>query len=413
MNRATHPIEQQEVMAYLDGELAAARAAEVSAHLEQCAECRALAAQFRLVSRHFAAWQVEPAPQRLSARVTAALEERPPAERTQPVAIEPPRRSRTGRWVLGLAGGFAIFLLVLAISIPNLMRSRMSADRAALSRPAESIREYAAAKREQAEISPHLPRLHLEGVPGAGEVVAFLQQQPAAGMLPSGPMIIRSASLVVIVKEFENARAVMEQTVRRLQGYMANLALSGSSDTGRALTATLRLPSDKLDAALNELRKLGRVEQESQSGEEVTQQYVDLVARISNARNTEQRLIQVLRERTGKVADILAVEKEIARVREEIERMEAQRKSLENQVSFATLQVRLTEEHKAQLEVTPPSTMTRLWNDLVAGFRSVGDSAVGLLASVLRYGPILLFWFLLLFWPARYLWRKALQAVKS
>jgi hypothetical protein len=174
----------------------------------------------------------------------------------------------------------------------------------------------------------------------------------------------------------------------------------------QSLTAILRVPSDQLDAALAELKKLGRVEQESQGGEEVTEQYVDLTARLTNAKNTEQRLIEVLRERTGKVADILAVEQEIARVRGEIERMTAERKSLEGRVSLATINLQLHEEYKAQIEVAPPSTAIRLHNAMVEGYRGVVDSVVGLTLFLLSYGPSLLFWGLIFFWPARMLWRR-------
>src|SRR5207245_1292180 len=75
MNGSTHPVEQEEVMAYLDGELPADRAAGVAAHLDGCAECRALAADLRGVSQQLSAWQVEPSPARLTEGVIAALEE--------------------------------------------------------------------------------------------------------------------------------------------------------------------------------------------------------------------------------------------------------------------------------------------------------------------------------------------------
>src|SRR6476646_10646858 len=63
----THEIDRQEVMAYLDGEIAAARAVVVRAHLDQCAECRALADDLREVSAGLGEWAVEPAPRRLAA----------------------------------------------------------------------------------------------------------------------------------------------------------------------------------------------------------------------------------------------------------------------------------------------------------------------------------------------------------
>jgi uncharacterized small protein (DUF1192 family) len=219
-------------------------------------------------------------------------------------------------------------------------------------------------------------------------------------------MIVRTASLTLVAKEFDPTRAAIEALVRRHQGYSARLTVSGQAGAGRTLTATFRVPANQLDAVLAEMKSLGRVEQESQGGEEVTQQYVDLGARLSNARHTEQRLIEVLRQRTGKVGDVLAVEQQIARVREEIERLEAQLKSLDKQASFASLQVRLIEEYKAQLEVTPPSTTTRLRNATVDGYRSLIESALGLIMFLLSYGPVLLFWGLILYAPARFAWRR-------
>ena len=219
-------------------------------------------------------------------------------------------------------------------------------------------------------------------------------------------MIVRTASLALVTKEFDKTRAAVETTVSKHHGYVAQLTVNAQTGAGRSLTATLRVPSDQLDAVLAELKKLGRVEQESQGGAEVTQQYVDLNARLKNARTTEQRLIDVLRERTGKVKDILAVEEEIARVRGEIEQMEAESKSLEHQVRYATLQLKLSEDYKAELEVAPPSTGTRLQNSLVDGYRSAVDSALGVVQVLFSYGPALLLWFLLLFWPARVAWRR-------
>lgn len=381
MDPSTHPVEKEELMAYFDGELPVDRATAVRAHLNQCAECSALSKELRSVSERLAAWQVEPSPARLGERVTAALKERaqmPSKPRGEKILFgEPARRSPfLHHWVWGLAGGIALLLFVVSISIPNLLRSRMASDQARLSKvPTE----------------PELGR----GMAGA----------PSA-QLPAGPMIVRTGALTLVSKEFENARAAIERVVRQHQGYIAQLTVSGHAGAGHALVATLRVPGDRLEAVIAELKNLGRVEQESLGGQEVTHQYVDLTARVSNGRNTEQRLIEVLRQRTGKVADILAVEQEIARVRGEIERLEAERKTLENQVRYATLQLQLREEYKAELQVAPASTGTRLRNSMVEGYRSAVESALGLLNAILLYGPSLLFWLLLLLWPARLAWRR-------
>jgi hypothetical protein len=386
MDHTLHPIEKEEVMAYLDGELPVERAAVVAAHFEQCKECQGLAAELRFLSEQLAAWQVEPSPARVTEQVTAAIKER--AEMPRASEESELLRDESGRdvprkwgWALGMAGVLAALLVIAAISTPNLLRSRLAVN--------QTRGPYGTANKDQ------------EGVANSA-----LQSGSAAPQSFSGPMIIRTASLTLVAKEFDSARTTIERIVLENRGYVAQLNVTAQAGSGRVLAATLRVPSDRLGVVLGELKKLGRVERESQAGEEVTAQYVDLVARLSNARNTEQRLIEVLRERTGKVADILAVEREVARVREEIERMEAERKNMENRVGLATVQVQASEEYKAELEMAPLSTGTQLWNAAVDGYRTVTSSIVGVALFVLSYGPMLLFWSLLLFWPARLSWRR-------
>jgi hypothetical protein len=161
-----------------------------------------------------------------------------------------------------------------------------------------------------------------------------------------------------------------------------------------------------MDNTLTELKSLGRVESESQNGEEVTAQYVDLQARLANARHTEQRLTEVLQQRTGKLSDVLAVETEIARVRGEIESMEAGRKSMATQVAFATLNVTLTEDYKPQLQTVPPSIFRQFRNSAVEGYQTMTAGVVSLVNAALFLGPSLLLWAALAFFPARYAWRR-------
>ena len=426
---STHPIDQQEVMAYLDGELPVERAATVAAHLEQCAECRSVAENLRVVGRQLLAWQVESSPARLAERVTAALQ--------APAQAEPQARQKSSLWgslvsqksvarpwVWGVAG-IALVILLL-ISIPRrIVRSPLVTELGpALYSPAQRTERvgdgggggggsndatlYSLAQRAERERASGTIGSKLQATVEMGSPAAPGVGQSGAAQF-TGPMVVRRAELVLVTKEFDKARETVERAVREHHGYAGQLSVNAPAGAGRMLTATLRVPADELDATLSELKKLGRVEQESQAGEDVTRQYVDLGARLSNARNTEQRLIDVLRQRTGKVADILAVEQEMARVRGEIESMEAEKKSLENRVSFATLQLRLSEEYRAQLEAAPPSSETRLRNAAVEGYRNAVQAALGLVLALLSTGPTLALWLLILlalFWLARRLWRR-------
>ena len=222
-------------------------------------------------------------------------------------------------------------------------------------------------------------------------------------------MIIHTASLTLTATEFDKARtsldAILQATPR---GYLGELNLGTPRRRCRSTspTATLRVPADQLEAALADLKGLGRVESESQSGQEITAQYVDLEARLSNARNAEERLTDVLRQRTGKLSDVLAVETEIARVRGEIEQMEAEKKNLADQVTFATITATVKEDYEAQLQVMPATTFGRLRNAAVEGYRYMAEGVVSVALFLLAYGPSLLLWGALLFFLARAVWKR-------
>jgi hypothetical protein len=230
---------------------------------------------------------------------------------------------------------------------------------------------------------------------------------PIPGPNPGAPqMIERTASLSLTVKEIDSARTTLEEIVRQHYGYFAELNTEGQSEAGRTLTASVRVPTVELDGTLTELRKLGQPGEEKQGGEEVSPQYMDLKARLDNARHTEKRLTDLLTKRADKLKDVLDVERELAGTREEIERMEAQQRNMEGQVYYASIDLKLREEYKPALNLAPPAAGIRMRNALVDGYHSAVDSALNVVLFLLQAGPSILFWLLLLFFPMRWSWRK-------
>ena len=213
-------------------------------------------------------------------------------------------------------------------------------------------------------------------------------------------------SLSIVAKDFEAGRASLDAILARHSGYAAGLNVATPQGAARTLQASLRIPAPQLAAAISELKALGRVEAEAQNGEEVTQQHADLLARLKNSRETERRLQDVLRTRTGKVKDVLEVEEEIARVRGEIEQMEAEQQTLEHRVNFATIDLKLAEEYKAELTTPAPSVIMQLRNALVDGFRAAFQSLLALVLFFAESGPTLLLWLMILSFPAWLLWRR-------
>jgi Domain of unknown function (DUF4349) len=233
---------------------------------------------------------------------------------------------------------------------------------------------------------------------------------PAPGFEPSAPMIARTVSLSLVAKDFSSSRAALESILARHHGYAASLTASTQPNTARSLQASLRIPAPELNAAIAELKSLGRIENENQTGEEVTQQHADLFARLKNSRETEQRLQAILLQRTGKISDVLAVEQEIARVRREIEQMEAEQKGLEHRVAFASIDLSLAEEYKAQIGSPSPAASTRIHNALVRGYKDAIEDLLGIVLLFAEYGLTLLIWLAFLLPVAWFVRRRWLRA---
>jgi hypothetical protein len=229
-------------------------------------------------------------------------------------------------------------------------------------------------------------------------------QQPSATAASPTQKIIRTVSMNIVANNFETVRETIDGLLRSVGGFVGGIQASDVSN-GRSLRATLRVPAARLDETVRSLRSLGHVADESQSGEDVTEQVRDIEARLKNSRNTEQRLADVLRNRTGRVADILEVEREIARVREEIERMDAQRLNLERRVEYSTVTVQVTERRQATLDLGPMPIRTQLGNAFVDGVKAAYETALSALMWLLRVAPVLLLWTALLWWPARIVFR--------
>jgi hypothetical protein len=219
-------------------------------------------------------------------------------------------------------------------------------------------------------------------------------------------MIARTVSLSIVVKDFAAARSSLENILARHHGYSAQLNVNTPENAPRGLQASLRIPAPELSSAVRDIKTLGRVETESQSGEEVTQQHADLAARLKTSRDTEQRFRTILQQRAGNVAEVLQVEEGIARVRGDIERMEAEQKALEHRVDFSTVELQLTEEYKAQLNPPAASVSTRIHNALVEGYRNASETVLGIVLSFAEYGPALLIWLVLLGLPVIFVWRR-------
>jgi hypothetical protein len=156
-------------------------------------------------------------------------------------------------------------------------------------------------------------------------------------------MIIRNGAANVEVDSLESGIAAIRAIATRLGGYVANTSMQAGNAQVHSATLQLRLPSARFDEALAALRPIGKLESTNVNAEDVGEEYVDVSAQVTNGRRLEARLIQILATRTGKLSDVLAVERELGRVRGEIDRQEGRLRYLRAHAAMSTLAVTVHE----------------------------------------------------------------------
>ena len=156
-------------------------------------------------------------------------------------------------------------------------------------------------------------------------------------------MVIRTATASVEVDSLEIAIAQLKALATRIGGYVGNSQIEVGKRQQRQGEIEMKVPATRFEEALSGLTPIGRLESVNAEAEDVGEEFVDVTARMENAKRLEQRLIQLLGTRTGKLKDVLAVEESLARVREEIERHEGRIRYLKAHVAMSTLSVTVHE----------------------------------------------------------------------
>ena len=172
--------------------------------------------------------------------------------------------------------------------------------------------------------------------------------------------------------------------------------------SGSVLSAMLRVPSSEYRSALAEFKSVGLVEHEEEAADEITQQHSELEARLVNAQNEEQRILLLLQNRSEKASDPGTLQRQISLLRGEIERMQTERYSSASRVTFANVSFSLWEERTPVAETIG----AKLRAAAVGGLSDAFESISAILMFLASRGPLLALWAALLYFPARFFWRR-------
>ena len=202
-------------------------------------------------------------------------------------------------------------------------------------------------------------------------------------------MIIRTASLTIVVADTRKAVDKVAATAEALGGYVSGSKVWREGELLRA-SISYRVPADKLNASLAAIRgDAVRVQSESMSSDEVTEEFVDLEARLKTLQATENELkvlMVAVRERSRKASEVLEMHQQLMNIRSESERVQGRMRYLQQMTALATANVDLIPDAIAQPVVEPGWQPVVVAKDagraLVNALQVVVDVAIWLLIFV-------------------------------
>lgn len=231
---------------------------------------------------------------------------------------------------------------------------------------------------------------------GAGAADTSAATPSAAIVTPS--MVMRNGAVTIEVDSLELAIDAVRQVAKSVGGYVGNTSLMSIGRNVRSANIELKIPADRFESVRSSLAPIGKIESESSTAMDVGEEFVDVTARQANAHRLEERLIALLATRTGKLEDVLAVERELARVREEIERYEGRIRYLKSNVATSTLVVTVHERTPIVTDFGGENPIVSAFKDAWRVFITFATFAIASLGVVIPAAVLAL--------VARWMWRR-------
>lgn len=257
----------------------------------------------------------------------------------------------------------------------------------------------------------------MNGGGGGGRTVVTqqisLEQTANAQNAPTATerKVIRNANLTLETNAPEEAGRKIASIAEAKGGFIINseTKTSGANESSRtSVNVTVRVPAAQFDAAVAEIRQTAeRVAQEKVSGQDVTEEFIDLEARIRTQKALEAQFLEIMKQARS-VEDALEVQRQLAEVRGEIEKVEGRRKFLENQTSFSTITITLNTPGV----FAPASTGfgSQLWRAFGDGIDAALFVVLGLIRIFLALLPLLILFGIPIWLVVRHFrkkWRRA------
>ncbi len=205
--------------------------------------------------------------------------------------------------------------------------------------------------------SPQGANTGLHGTPVDGEIARKIRY---------------NSTLNLVVDQFDGVIDRVNSVVARHDGYVGQTNLGQMRGEQRSGSWTIRIPVGNYQAFLQEVDEIGILDARHESAQDVTVQFTDLERRIENKKKLEERIIKLLERPDDELKHVIEVERELARIRSEVEGLEGQRQVMLNQTSLATITLHVREE-RDYVPPTVPTVGSRLGNAWSNGFARTGN----------------------------------------
>jgi hypothetical protein len=213
----------------------------------------------------------------------------------------------------------------------------------------------------------------------------------ASGVSAADRKIMQSGALSIRVADADDAVGTIRDIAKSHGGFVTNVSLYGGVRGSKSGTLTVSVPFVRFDEAMAEIKKVASLKlSETVSGNDVTEAYVDLTARIDNKRAEEQAYAGLL-ERAQKMSDIIELTQALSKVRSDIESMEGQKRYYDSRTTMATITVSLSEDVTTPI---PVSDGFRPWQAIKDSAHTLAlfleDFVLGMINFVIVLIPVLL-----------------------
>lgn len=360
-------ITTENISAYLDKVLSDSEMEQFDAHFQECSACRQELAEMQKTIELLASLDEVIPPASFRRELRSKLEKSVSKDRFSLINFWQRVARKRYTTFAPIAVAMILLIIIVPFAIENSQTklfksdfSRSTADSvdgvAGMAVPPEYMTNQSVMDAKESEMMPDSMKRDIARVGNEGPADAdyniegaetptimktYSQEELNEEIIPQERKIIKNADLRLRVDSLEQTVAEIKNQLSTMGGYLASESTS-ARDTQGTIRGYLqiRLPYQQFDSFLDSLGTMGKLQNSNIYTQDVTEEFVDVASRLKVMRQKEERLLAIL-DKAGQLADVLAVENELAHTRAELESLEGRLRYLNNRVDYSTININL------------------------------------------------------------------------